>query len=121
MPHCLHRYVFVAVSAIAVMFALAAPSLTNAARAKYRIACNRTTGDNEEVVPRRAPRRCLILDGSFAESVNLADIRWRGWGGSTAKASGVELGFHVPYAHIPVRIKAWRPRRDQCGSNAMLY
>jgi hypothetical protein len=119
MPHRLTLNVLVAASAFAVVLALAAASL--AAAAPYRIECNRTTGDNEEVVPRRVPSRCLTLDGSFADSVNLANVRWRGWGGSTAKASGVELGFYLPYAHIPVRIKVWRPRRDECGSNLMLY
>ena len=46
---------------------------------------------------------------SFAEAANLAGLRWKSWGGARAVATGYELGFHLPYAHIRVTVVLTRP------------
>jgi hypothetical protein len=63
------------------------------------------------------PRRCDTLGGhdSFASGANLAGLRWFGWGRATATATGIELGYHLPFAHVPVHVSAYRRRRADCG------
>lgn len=60
-----------------------------------------------------APRRCNTLGPTepFAAAVNLTRLRWNSWGGWTATARGVELGFHLPAANVSVRVYAYRRRR----------
>lgn len=64
------------------------------------------------------PARCNSLGvfSSNAESVNLVQLRWRGWGQPAAMFTGIERGFHLPLAHIRVagvafRIVTWRGQR----------
>lgn len=74
-------------------------------------------GRNAERKLRRHPARCISLGPGqgFAQAVNLAQLRWRGWGRRVARARGIERGFHRPLAHIPVRVKAYRRRRCPFG------
>jgi hypothetical protein len=75
-------------------------------------------------VLRVAPTACTVLppEASFAEGVNLVGLRWSGWGSTIATAVGYEQGFHLPLEHIPVRIQAYRLRRNACpGPRVMLY
>jgi hypothetical protein len=67
------------------------------------------------------PRRCDTLGprDSNAEGANLARLRWRSWGRRTARGRGIELGYHLPFAHIRVRVRAYRRRR--CPSGDYLY
>lgn len=53
------------------------------------------------------PRACTVFGpgGGFAGGVNLARLRWSGWGRSTARATGIERGFHLPLASIPVTVR----------------
>lgn len=69
-------------------------------------------------VIRHQPAQCTVLanGASFAEGVNLTGLRWRGWGASSTTATGFDLGFHLPYSHIPVALVAYRAIR--CGSGA---
>ncbi len=75
------------------------------------------------VVAERAPTQCTILHkgASYSEGVNLADLRWSGWGNQVATARGVERGFHIPYSRIPVTIRAFRLVRDPCGGPRRFY
>lgn len=87
-----------------------------------RIVC--TTGKaGDEFTPKRAPKRCTLLPrrASFAQGANLASLRWRSWGRSSATATGTELGFHLPYSHVPVSVTAFRLRMDRCGRSLRLY
>jgi hypothetical protein len=58
------------------------------------------------------PRRCNTLGPRqpFAAAVNLARLRWTGWGAEVATARGVELGFRLREADIPVRVRAYGRR-----------
>ena len=82
-----------------------------------------TGSDGVSFVLRRAPTRCTLLppNAAFADGANLASLRWRGWGRSSATATGVELGFHLPFSHIPVAVTAYRVRADRCGRGVRLY
>lgn len=64
------------------------------------------------------PARCNSLGvfSSNAESVNLVQLRWRDWGRPAAMFTGIERGFHLPFAHsrvggVAFRIVTWRGRR----------
>lgn len=72
--------------------------------------------------PRAHPRRCTTLGphDSFAQAMNLTRLRWRGWGRRVARGRGIERGFHLPYSHVRVRLKAYR-RRRACGPNGNDY
>jgi hypothetical protein len=61
-------------------------------------------------VVRVAPTKCTILPprASFAEGLNLARLKWRGWGGRSATGAGFERGFHLPLSNEPVAIVAYR-------------
>jgi len=86
------------------------------ARANTYLLCLPKGAPRREV--RSKPRSCTTLgpQDSFAESVALARLRWRGWGGRVARARGIERGFHLPRTSIPVRVTAWR-RRKVCGDD----
>lgn len=73
-------------------------------------------------LPHVAPSRCDTLgpQQSFNEGANLAGLHWRGWGHPVATATGVELGYHLPFVHIPVHVRAYGLRR-QCGDGDNLY
>jgi hypothetical protein len=68
-------------------------------------------------VAREKPSRCMTLGplGSFGGSANLARLKWRQWSRPVATARGIERGFHHPLARIPVRVRAYRLRRDCAG------
>jgi hypothetical protein len=70
---------------------------------------------------RERPRSCNTLGrgDALAFAVNLVRLRWRGWGRPVARARGIERGFHLPLARIPVRVKVYR-RRPVCGGD-LLY
>lgn len=78
-------------------------------------------GRFSERILRRHPARCNSLGPgqALAQAVNLARLRWRGWGRRVARARGIERGFHLPLARIPVRVKAYR--RRLCPSGDFLY
>jgi hypothetical protein len=63
-------------------------------------------------VLRVRPASCIMASSPsapYARAANLAGLRWKSWGGTRAVASGYELGFHLPYAHIPVVAVLTRP------------
>jgi hypothetical protein len=68
---------------------------------------------------RRHPARCISFYGGNATSVNLVELRWRGWGRPIARARGIERGFHLPFAHIPVRVTVYR--RRLCPTGDLVY
>jgi len=72
-------------------------------------------------VPRVKPTRCNTLGPhqALAEDANLADLRWKGWGQPEATGTGIELGAHLPLAHIPVRVRAYG--RQQCSDGTGRY
>jgi hypothetical protein len=58
------------------------------------------------------PLQCILAaspQAPFARGANLTGLRWKAWGGLRAVASGYELGFHLPYAHIPAVVVLDRP------------
>lgn len=68
-------------------------------------------------VTKRKPSSCTTLgpDDSFAGALNLAKLKWKGWGKATATATGIERGFRSPASNIKVRVTASRPRANDCG------
>jgi hypothetical protein len=96
--------------------AIAACALVPAAPAApaKRLYCLDSAGS--KYVAKRAPSRCAAFGpgGSFGGGVNLASLRWSGWGRATAKATGIERGFHLPYARTRVSVRAYRLVRG-CG------
>jgi len=65
---------------------------------------------------RYRPRSCIHFgnNGSFAGGFYLARLHWRGWNRRTARATGIERGFHLPFLSIPARVKVYRVRL-RCG------
>lgn len=64
------------------------------------------------------PASCNSLGvfSSNADAVNLVQLRWRDWGQPAAMFTGIERGFHLPFANTRVggvafRIVTWRGRR----------
>jgi hypothetical protein len=58
------------------------------------------------------PARCIMASSPsapFARAANLAGLRWRTWRGTRAIATGYELSFHRPLAHIPATVVLTRP------------
>ena len=74
-------------------------------------------GRSFERVARARPRRCMTLGPhqSFAEAANLVGLSWRSWGAKVARGQGFERGWHLPYEHVPVRVRAYRRREADCG------
>lgn len=89
-----------------------------AASGKTYLLCLPRGATRREV--RSKPRSCTTLgpEDSFAESVALAGLRWRGWGDRVARARGIERGFHLPRTRIPVRVSVWRLRKV-CGGDRL--
>jgi hypothetical protein len=54
------------------------------------------------------PRTCNTLGPHqpFAHAVNLAKLRWSGWGKATATAHGVDRGFHKHDRDVAVTVRA---------------
>jgi hypothetical protein len=92
--------------AVAGLVIAAAPA---AAAGKTYVACYQRTGEQK---PRVRPHRCTALppDAAFAQGSNLAKLKWTSWGGAVARGTGIEKGFHLPYSHIPVTVRASRVR-----------
>jgi hypothetical protein len=88
---------------------------TAASAETTRIYC--ATKDGSEYVPKTAPRRCTVFGpgGTFGGGVNLVNLRWQGWGGASARAKGVERGFHLPFSRIRASVTAYRRKRDCTG------
>ena len=78
-------------------------------------------GNGRTLRRRSRPRNCNTLRPRqpFAAAVNLARLRWSGWGRPAATARGIERGFHRPLRRIPVRVRAYR-LREGCGG-ALVY
>jgi hypothetical protein len=92
---------------------------SNGARAAARptrITCLNRAGS--ATVFRRKPRTCADYGpgGAFGGGVFLRRLRWRDWGRGTARARGIECGFHLPCASIEVRVRAYRLRRGCRGT-----
>ena len=63
-------------------------------------------------VLRVRPTRCIMASSPqapFGKAANLSGLRWRSWRHLRAVATGYELGFHLPYAHIRARVVLTRP------------
>ena len=63
------------------------------------------------------PSSCNTLGAqdAFADASNLAKLKWKRWGKSTATATGIERGFHKPASKIKVTVTASRLRDNDCG------
>jgi hypothetical protein len=98
--------------------ALAGAAPAPAVAASSYILCQPHAGRLGNRVAKVAPRRCDTLGARepLAAGANLARLRWRGWGGATAAATGIELGYHLPFSKIPVTVTASQRRRD-CRGN----
>jgi hypothetical protein len=81
------------------------------------IACLRHDGSSYRRVYR--PSHCAHFGpgGSFSGGVNLRNLHWKYWNRGTARATGIEQGFHLPPERIRVRVKAYRIRSG-CGRRA---
>ena len=106
----------VAVVAVIAVASFLAASATGSSR--VGIVCNDSTA---KPVVRVKPQKCTILPPrvAFAEGSNLSQLRWRTWGGTSAIGTGFERGFHLPLAHIPVAVVAYRVVK--CESGVRLY
>ena len=67
------------------------------------------------------PRSCSTLGpgDTRTEGINLAKLKWRGWKGKSARASGISRGFDKPFSHTRVRVRAYRLRR--CPTGDLIY
>jgi hypothetical protein len=104
---------------VAGLAAIAVLATSGAAAApRVSIICN---DRNLKPIVRTAPVNCTILPprASFAEGANFAGLKWRNWGAASAVGTGYTLGFHLPYAHIPVAVVAFRIVR--CPDGTRLY
>jgi endonuclease YncB( thermonuclease family) len=92
--------------------ALAAPQSAS------RTYCLNDAGDR--YIEKASPENCAAYGpgGTFAGGVNLKNLRWRSWGGSSAKARGKECGFHLPCADFRARVRAYRARANCTGGKA---
>jgi hypothetical protein len=99
---------------IAVAAVLAVHVSSGAGSSHVLLPCLNKTG--EKVVFKFKPGSCADFGpaGTNADSTSLAKLKWSSWGGSTAKARGVECGAHLPCAKIPAKVVASRPRKA-CG------
>jgi hypothetical protein len=73
---------------------------------------------------RRRPRgSCTISrpDVPLSEGMDLTHLHWSRWGGHVAHGTGVDYWFHRADPGTRVRLRAWRPRVDQCGSGRKVY
>jgi hypothetical protein len=98
-------------SALLATAVLAAPAPPQAeASARTYIHCLNSAGT--KYLRHRKPAKCAHFGpgGINAGGVNLTDIKWSKWSGREAKGTGTELGFHMPYSHIPVTLRAYRVR-----------
>jgi hypothetical protein len=88
---------------------------SSSAAAAVRILCLNKAGS--AYVKRAHPSKCAAFGpgGSFGGGVNLRGLKWHAWGHSTARASGIEGGFHLPLEHTPVKVKAYRIVSGSCG------
>jgi hypothetical protein len=77
------------------------------------ILCDSTKGTAR--VARAKPTRCNTLGPhqALAEAANLTDLHWTGWGAPEATGTGLELGQHLPLAHIKATVRAYR--LQECG------
>jgi hypothetical protein len=97
-------------SALLVTAVLAAPAPQAEVSARTYIHCLNSAGT--KYLRHRKPKKCAHFGpgGTNGGGVNLTDIKWSKWSGREAKGTGTELGFHLPYSHIPVTIRAYRVR-----------
>lgn len=98
----------------ASMVAIGAASST--ANAQVKINCANEAGTKYKRTS-SAPTECVRFgpNGSFGGGVFLTNLVWTDFGAPNPTATGIECGFHLPCANIPVDVTAYRPRKD-CGS-----
>ena len=100
-----------AITAIAITAAI----LVSAAGAEQSVKPHKASCVNKAFtafVLKVRPVQCIMAASTqapFARAANLASLRWKTWGGTRAVASGYELGFHLPYSHIPATVILDRP------------
>jgi hypothetical protein len=97
----------IALTTIALAAVLASSVGAQGAASPVGVVCNDRPA---RPVVRVAPAKCTILPprASFAQGLNLARLRWRGWGGRSATGTGFERGFHLPLSNVPVAVVAYR-------------
>jgi hypothetical protein len=103
-------------AALTMMVGLLGAFLVSAPQASARPAIHCLDKSGARYVKKVSPRRCAAYGpaGDFARGVNLKRIKWRKWGGRSAKGRAIECGFHLPCSRIRAKVKAFRPRRA-CG------
>lgn len=70
--------------------------------------------------PATHPTSCESIPDALADAYHLTHLRWKHWGAPIATARGIDLGYHVPYVHLHVRITAYRKRR-LCSDGDWVY
>jgi hypothetical protein len=58
------------------------------------------------------PGKCIMASSpraSFGKAANLSGLRWSSWRHLRAVATGYDLGFHLPYSRIRVKVVLTRP------------
>lgn len=98
--------------------AAAAPKRT---AANTRLLCGKS-GQTEREAKRR-PSVCSTLGpkDSFAEAVNLKNLKWKHWGASTATATGTEVGFREDESNISVKVTVSAPKANTCDPRGFSY
>jgi hypothetical protein len=81
---------------------------------------NSSTTDGDRVLSEK-PSRCSTLGpgDTRLEGVNLAKLKWRGWGGKSARSRGISRGFSKPFKRTTIRVRAYRLRR--CPAGDLIY
>ncbi len=99
----------------------AQPLATRAAPApgKVSLLCL-PSGESTNRKAKVKPSSCNTLgaEDSFAEAANLAKLKWKRWGKSTATATGIERGFREPASKIKITVTASRLEANDCGGKS---
>lgn len=64
---------------------------------------------------KKRPKTCGVFGpgGTFGGGVDLRQLKWKGWGTRTARATGIECGFRQDCTAVAVKVRAFRLRT--CG------
>jgi hypothetical protein len=103
------KIIIAAIAASAILSASTAAGGAQAIR-PYKASCINRSFTGFVLLAR--PTKCIMAaspSAPFARAANLSGLRWRSWGRARAVASGYELGFHRPLAHIPATVVLTRP------------
>lgn len=78
------------------------------------------SGESTNRKAKTKPSSCNTLgpEDSFAEAANLAKLKWKKWGQSTATATGIERGFRKPASKIKVTVTASGLEANDCGGES---